>query len=250
MIRENNRGPDKLRKVKITRNYIRHAEGSCLIELGDTKVICNASLEDKVAPFLKGTGSGWITAEYGMLPRATATRTQRENSRSGPSGRTQEIQRLIGRSLRAVVDLRKIGERTIWIDCDVIQADGGTRTAAITGGFVALVDAFIKMQKTGLIHKLPLSGFVAATSVGVVDGNMLLDLSYAEDSKAEVDMNVIMTDEGKFIEVQGTAEREPFSATQMRDLLNLAKKGIGELIEIQKEVLKINEAQTYGARRT
>lgn len=256
MLRENQRGNDKLRKVKITRNYIKNAEGSCLIELGDTKVICTASLENKVPPFLKGTGSGWVTAEYGMIPRSCATRTPRENSRSGPSGRTQEIQRLVGRSLRTVVDLKQLGERTIWVDCDVIQADGGTRTASITGGFVALTDCLLKMRRDGLVNpvreavskskvfsngvkKLPLRDFVAATSVGIVDGNLLLDLAYNEDSKAEVDMNVIMTGEGKFIEVQGTAEREPFTATQMRDLLNLAKKGISELIAMQKEVLKI-----------
>lgn len=240
MLRENQRGNDKLRKVKITRNYVKPAEGSCLIELGDTKVICTASLEDKVPPFLKGTGSGWITAEYGMLPRSCATRTQRENSRSGPSGRTQEIQRLIGRCLRAVVDLKQTGERSIWIDCDVIQADGGTRTASITGGFIALADCLLKMRRDGLINKLPLLDFVAATSVGVVEGSLILDLSYAEDSRAEVDMNVVMTGAGKFIEIQGTAEKEPFTTAQMKDLLNLAKKGIAELIEIQKEILKID----------
>ncbi len=240
MLRENQRGNDKLRKVKITRNYVKPAEGSCLIELGDTKVICTASLEDKVPPFLKGTGSGWITAEYGMLPRSCATRTQRENSRSGPSGRTQEIQRLIGRCLRAVVDLKQTGERSIWIDCDVIQADGGTRTASITGGFIALVDCLLKMRRDGLINKLPLLDFVAATSVGVVEDSLILDLSYAEDSRAEVDMNVVMTGAGKFIEIQGTAEKEPFTTAQMKDLLNLAKKGIAELIEIQKEILKID----------
>jgi len=239
MARENMRGNDKLRKVKITRNYIKHAEGSCLMELGETKVICTASLEDKVPPFLKGAGSGWVTAEYGMIPRSCATRTQRENSRSGPSGRTQEIQRLIGRSLRTVVDLKQLGERSIWIDTDVIQADGGTRTASITGGFIALADCLLKMRKDGLINRLPIRDFVAATSVGIVDGNLLLDLAYNEDSQAEVDMNVVMTGAEKFIEVQGTAEREPFTATQMRDLLNLAKKGITELIEVQKEVLKI-----------
>lgn len=239
MMRDNLRGNDKIRKVKITRHYSKYAEGSCLIELGETKVVCTASLEDKVPPFLKGTDTGWITAEYGMLPRSCITRTQRENFRSGPSGRTQEIQRLVGRSLRSVVDLRQLGERTIWIDCDVLQADGGTRTASITGGFVALVDCLLKMRREGLINKLPIYDFVAATSVGIVEGNLLLDLTYKEDSQAEVDMNIVMTGKGKFIEIQGTAEKQPFTFPQLRELLNLAKKGIAELIEIQKEILKV-----------
>ncbi|MCX5657899.1 MAG: ribonuclease PH, partial [Candidatus Omnitrophica bacterium] len=220
-------------------NYIKHAEGSCLIELGDTKVICTASLEEKIPPFLKGSGSGWVTAEYGMIPRSCTTRTQRENSRSGPNGRTQEIQRLVGRCLRTVVDLKQLGERTIWIDCDVIQADGGTRTASITGGFVALVDCLLKMRKDGLLHKLPLNDFVAAISVGKVGEKLLLDLCYAEDSKAEVDMNVVMTGSDEFIEIQGTAERQPFTSKEMKDLLGLAKEGIVELIALQKELLKI-----------
>ncbi|MCM8783255.1 MAG: ribonuclease PH [Candidatus Omnitrophica bacterium] len=239
MLRANNRGLDNLRKVTIGRNYIKPAEGSCLIELGETRVICTASLEDKVPPFLKGTGSGWITAEYGMIPRACTTRTPRENSRSGPSGRTQEIQRLIGRCLRTVVDLKQLGEKTIWIDCDVIQADGGTRTASITGGFIALADCLLKMRKDGLLSNLPIKDYVAAISVGIVEGNLLLDLTYDEDSRAEVDMNVAMVGGGNFIEIQGTAEREPFTFEQMKNFLDLAKKGIMELITLEKELLRL-----------
>jgi ribonuclease PH len=236
-MRADGRAPDRLRKVKITRNYIRPAEGSCLIEVGDTRVICTASVEKKVPPFLRGLGEGWITAEYGMLPRATSDRSSREASRGRVGGRTHEIQRLIGRSLRAVVDLKVLGERTIWLDCDVVQADGGTRTTSITGAFVALVDALKWLKKEGKIISWPIRDFVAATSVGIVDNKALLDLTYEEDSKASVDINVVMTGEGKFVEVQGTAEEQPFTKSEMDKLIDLAKKGIGKLIATQKEVL-------------
>ncbi len=234
MIRQDGRGLDKARKVQITRNYIKYAEGSCLIELGNTRVICTASVEESVPPFLKGTGTGWVTAEYGMLPRSCQTRIKRGKD----SGRTYEIQRLVGRSLRAICDMKPIGERTIWIDCDVIQADGGTRTASITGSFIALVDALNKLKKGGMINKIPVKDFVAATSVGIFNGEMLLDLAYDEDSKAEVDMNIVMTGKGEFIEIQGTAERKAFSKEQADKLLGLAQKGIAELIDIQKNLLK------------
>jgi len=234
MQRSNGRGSDKIRIVKITRNYITYAEGSCLIELGNTRVICTASVDQNVPPFLKNSGTGWVTAEYGMLPRSCQTRI----SRGKDSGRTYEIQRLVGRSLRAVTEMRDLGERTIWIDCDVIQADGGTRTASITGSFIALADALLKLKKDGVIQRVPLLDYVAATSVGIVGGETLLDLNYEEDSKAEVDMNVIMTGSGQFIEIQGTAERKPFSKEQMDKLLGLAQKGIGDLIEVQKGMLK------------
>ncbi len=233
-MRFDGRGADKLRKVVITRNYNKYAEGSCLIELGNTRVICTASVEESVPPFLKGTGTGWVTAEYGMLPRSCAIRIQRGKD----SGRTYEIQRLIGRSLRAVTDMKSMGERSIWIDCDVIQADGGTRTASITGSFVALCDALNKLKKDGLVKKVPVKDFVAATSVGIINGDLLLDLSYEEDSRADVDMNIIMTGEGEFIEIQGTSERKAFSKKQMDDLLGLAEKGIKDLIDIQKGLLK------------
>ncbi|MBU4310519.1 ribonuclease PH [bacterium] len=236
-MRTDGRAPDRMRKVKITRNYIKPAEGSCLIEVGETKVICTASIEKKVPPFLRGLGEGWITAEYGMLPRATSDRSSREASRGRIGGRTHEIQRLIGRSLRAVVDLKALGERTIWLDCDVIQADGGTRTASITGAFVTLIDALKWLKKEGKLTSWPIRDFVAATSVGIVDNNVLLDLTYEEDSKASVDINVVMTGEGKFVEVQGTAEEHPFTESEMDKLIDLAKKGIGELIAIQREVL-------------
>jgi len=233
MIRQDGRGLDKLRKVNITRNYIKYPEGSCLIELGNTKVICTASVEESVPPFLKGTGTGWVTAEYGMLPRSCQTRIQRGKD----SGRTYEIQRLVGRSLRSVMDMKSLGERTIWIDCDVIQADGGTRTAAITGSFVALVDALHKIKKDGLIREVPIRDYVSAISVGKVNGNLLLDLCYEEDSKAQVDMNVIMTGSGEFIEIQGTAERRPFSKDEMDAMLALAKKGIEELFGAQRKLV-------------
>jgi ribonuclease PH len=234
MVRQDGRSLDKMRKAQITRNYIKYAEGSCLIELGNTRVICTASVEESVPPFLKGTGTGWITAEYGMLPRSCKTRIHRGKD----SGRVYEIQRLVGRSLRAICDMKPIGERAIWLDCDVIQADGGTRTASITGSFLALVDALNKLKKDGIINKIPIKDFVAATSVGIVNGNVLLDLVYEEDSKAEVDMNIVMTGQGEFIEIQGTAERRTFNKEQMDKLLALAKSGIEELINIQRNLLK------------
>ncbi len=237
VIRPEGRGAEILRKVKITRNYMKFAEGSCLIELGDTKVICSASVDESVPQFLKGKGTGWVTAEYGMLPRSCNTRVQRESVRGSVGGRTHEIQRLIGRSLRAVVDLAALGERSIWIDCDVIQADGGTRCASITGSFIALADALAWLKKKGAVEKLPLQDYVAATSVGIIKGEPVLDLSFEEDSKADVDMNVVMTGKGKFIEIQGTAEGNPFDEKEMQELINLAKKGILQLIDIQKTAL-------------
>lgn len=239
MIRKDRRAQNKLRKIKVTQNYIEYAEGSCLIELGSTKIICTASVEEKVPPFLKGSNTGWITAEYSMLPRSCLSRTSRESTQGKVRGRTHEIQRLIGRSLRAVVDLGKLGERTIWIDCDVVQADGGTRCASITGGFIALANCLRGLKKDKVISQLLLKDFVAALSVGILDGHSILDLSYEEDSRAEVDMNVVMTGKGEFIEIQGTAEGAPFSKADMDKLLSLAKEGIEELVEIQKEVLNI-----------
>lgn len=235
--RTDGRALDQLRAVRITPGYLPYAEGSVLIEMGNTKVICGASLEDRVPPFLRNSGKGWVTAEYAMLPRATQQRTSREIGRGGPSGRTHEIQRLIGRSLRAIADMNVLGERTLTLDCDVLQADGGTRTAAITGAYVAFALASQKLQRSGKLNRSLLAGEVAAVSVGIVDGIALLDLKYDEDSRAEVDMNIICTGDGRFIEVQGTAEREPFTGDQMNELLALAKKGIGELIEIQRQVL-------------
>jgi len=237
MIRNDGRGNEGLRKVNVTRNYMKFAEGSCLIEVGDTKVICTATVDENVPQFLKGKGTGWITAEYGMLPRSCKTRVQREGARGSLSGRTQEIQRLIGRSLRAVINLSALGERTIWIDCDVIQADGGTRTVSITGSFIALADALKDLKKKGIIDKLPIQDLVAATSVGLIKGERVLDLTFDEDASADVDMNIVMTGKGKFIEIQGTAEGEPFEEPQMEELIALAKKGISQLIEIQKKVL-------------
>ncbi len=234
MVRLDGRGLDKLRKVNITRGYIKYAEGSCLIELGNTRVICTASVEESVPPFLKGTGTGWVTAEYGMLPRSCQSRIPRGKD----SGRTYEIQRLVGRALRAVTDMKPLGERTIWIDCDVIQGDGGTRTASITGSFIALCDALNKLKKDGLFNKIPIRDFVAATSVGILERNLLLDLTYEEDSKAEVDMNIVMTGKGEFIEIQGTAERKAFNQEQMNQLLDLAKNGIQGLIDLQRNALK------------
>ena len=236
-MRIDGRAPDQLRPVTITPRYIKHAEGSALIEVGDTKVICTASVEDRVPPFLKGGGEGWITAEYGMLPRSTTTRSQREATRGKPSGRTHEIQRLIGRSLRAVIDMKALGERTLWIDCDVIQADGGTRTASITGAFVALVDALRHMQKSRVFAELPLLDFVAATSVGKVGNEVLLDLNYEEDSKAEVDMNIVKTGAGRFVEIQGTAEEGSFSAEELHELMAVAEKGTQQLIALQRQIL-------------
>jgi len=234
--RSDGRKPEALRPLKIIRNYLKHPEGSVFIEMGDTKVICSASVEERVPPFLRNTGKGWVTAEYSMLPRSTNTRTPRETGRG--SGRTFEIQRLIGRSLRSVTDLSGFGERTIWIDCDVIQADGGTRTASITGAYVALVDAFRKMVEKGMIQKIPIDDSVAAVSVGKVAGKILLDLNYEEDSKAEVDMNVVMTGSGAFVEVQGTAENAVFSKEEMDALIRVAQKGIKKLTAFQKKSLE------------
>lgn len=238
MLRQDGRENGQLRPVKIIRNYIKHAEGSVLIEVGDTKVICTASVEERVPPFKKDSGEGWVTAEYAMLPRATGVRNSRDISKLKLNGRSQEIQRLIGRSLRTIVDLKLLGERTITIDCDVIQADGGTRTASITGSYVALVDACKRLKNNGLISKMPVIGFVAATSVGVVNGKEMLDLCYTEDSNAGVDMNVIMSDKGEFIEIQATGEKTSFSKKQLDVLLDLAQSGIDRLIQIQKDVLK------------
>jgi len=233
MPRIDGRRADELRKIKVTKKYTKYAEGSCLIEFGDTKVICTATVEENVPPFLKNSGTGWVTAEYGMLPRSTHTRIQREKT----SGRTYEIQRLIGRSLRAVIDLEKLGERMVKIDCDVIQADGGTRTASITGGFIALAEALSKIKKEGKISEVPLRDYVAAISVGIYKGKIVLDLNYEEDSKADMDMNIVMLGKGEFVEVQGTSERQPFSKKQMNELLSLAEKGIKELFSIQKKSL-------------
>ena len=235
MTRRDGRSPADLRPVRITRNYVRHAEGAVLVEVGDTRVICTASVEERVPPFLRGMGQGWVTAEYGMLPRATSTRTPREANRTG--GRTHEIQRLVGRSLRAVVELTKLGERTITVDCDVLQADGGTRTAAITGGFLALADSLRQLQASGKLLQEPLRDRVAATSVGMIAGTPMLDLDYSEDSTAEVDMNVVMTGGGRFVEVQGTAEQTPFDLPQLEALLGLARDGIGRLLDLQRRVL-------------
>lgn len=237
MIRIDNRNYDQLRNVNITRNYLKHPQGSVLIEMGNTKVICTAMVEDKVPPFLKGTDSGWVTAEYAMLPGSTINRKIREAARGKIEGRSQEIQRLIGRSLRGIVDLKKIGERTIWIDCDVIQADGGTRTASITGGFIALVDALNWLYEREKIKYIPISNFTSAISVGIVEGIPMLDLCYEEDHKALVDMNVVMTDHNEFIEIQGTGESSTFSKDELFKLLSLAEKGNNELIIKQKEVL-------------
>lgn len=234
--RKDGRLPGELRPVSITRNYIVHAEGSALIEMGRTRVLCTATVENRVPGFLAGQGTGWVTAEYSMLPRSTETRTPRETL-GRAHGRSYEIQRLIGRALRAALDLKSLGERTIWIDCDVLQADGGTRTAAITGGFVALYDAVRWMRGRGMIEADPVVHYVAAVSVGVVDGEVLLDLNYEEDFRAEVDMNVVMTEEGGLVEVQGTAEGRPFSRREMEEMLALAEKGIRYLIEAQKEAL-------------
>ena len=235
--RSDGRAPNELRPVKITPGYLPYAEGSVLIEMGLTRVVCAASLEDRVPPFLRNSGQGWITAEYAMLPRATQTRTPREIGRGGPSGRTHEIQRLIGRCLRAVADMKALGERTLTIDCDVLQADGGTRTAAITGAYVAFALASQRLVKAGKISSSLVTNQVAAVSVGIVEKIAMLDLKYDEDSRAEVDMNVICTGDGRFIEVQGTAEREPFTRAQMDELLGLAVKGINVLLSIQREAL-------------
>jgi len=236
-VRSDGRKNDQLRKVGITKHFIKVADGSVLIRMGDTRVICNMSIEDKAPAFLRGKGTGWVTAEYSMLPRATAERTSRESSRGKVGGRTQEIQRLIGRSLRAVVDMKKLGERTIWVDCDVIEADGGTRTASITGAFVALCLGLGRAVRQGIIAENPIMDYLAAISVGMVDGVPMLDLAYDEDSRAEVDMNVVMTGSGRFVEVQGTAEGEPFHKRHLSSLLSLAEKGINDLVGQQIKAL-------------
>ncbi|KJU70955.1 ribonuclease PH [Clostridium baratii] len=231
---------DQIRNTKITRNYTKYAEGSVYIEVGDTKVLCNVSIEDKVPPFLKGSGEGWITAEYNMLPRATGTRKVRDIARLKIDGRTMEIQRLIGRALRSVVDLKALGEKTLWVDCDVIQADGGTRTTSITGAFIAMVDAVNKLHKEKPFKVYPIRNFVAATSVGIVNNKKIIDLCYEEDSNAKVDMNVIVTDEGEFVEVQGTGEEAPMKRSELNELLDLGEKGIKQMIALQKNALKMD----------
>ncbi len=238
MKRVDGRSLDEGRPLTITPRYLKHAEGSVLIEVGDTKVICAATVEDRVPPFLKGKGSGWVTAEYGMLPRSSQERIPRESVRGKVSGRTQEIQRLIGRSLRAVMDLPKLGERTVWIDCDVVQADGGTRTASISGAFVALALALRAQQDAGKLAADPIKDHVAATSIGMLDDQYLLDLNYQEDSRADVDMNVVMTGAGTFVEVQGTAESQPFSHDALRKMLELASRGIDDIVKTQRAVLE------------
>jgi len=237
LLRVDGRRPDELRPVKITRNFIKHAEGSVLFEMGDTKVICTVSVEEKVPPFLRGQNRGWVTAEYAMLPRATPERVIREASKGKQGGRTLEIQRLIGRSLRAVTDMDEMGERTFWIDCDVIQADGGTRTASVTGAFVALADAIAVIREKGLIKKNPLKDYLAAVSVGKVGGEYLTDLCYAEDSLADVDLNLVMTGKGEFVEVQGTAERRAFSQEELHKFLTLGWAGIEALVKVQQELV-------------
>jgi ribonuclease PH len=237
-MRFDTRETNQLRPVKMTKDYIMHPQGSVLIEMGNTKVICTAMIEEKVPPFLKGQGKGWITAEYGMLPASTNTRKIRDSSKGKIDGRSHEIQRLIGRALRSIVDLKKLGERTIWIDCDVIQADGGTRTAAITGSFVALMCAFNKLIAAGILSEAPITDSVAAVSVGVVNGEVVLDLCYEEDSKADVDMNLVMTGSGKFIEIQGTGEERPFDKEELNQLLSYGEKGIKELLAIQKQIIE------------
>jgi ribonuclease PH len=235
--RNSGRKFDELRPIRITNNYLKNIAGSVLVEFGNTKIICTAYLEDKPAPFLKNTGKGWLTAEYSMLPMSTQTRTVRESSRGRLGGRTHEIQRLIGRSLRAVTKLTDFGEKTVYVDCDVIQADGGTRTASITGGFVALVDLFKRLKQDSLVREIPISDFVSAISVGIVDNQILLDLEYAEDLKADVDMNFVMTGSGLFIEVQGTAEHVPFNKEQLNKMTDLASRGIQKIIARQKEIV-------------
>ena len=237
LVRSDGRRREQVRPVKVTKNFTKHAEGSVLIEMGDTKVICTASVEEKVPPFLKGKGTGWVTAEYSMLPRATHDRSPREAAKGKQSGRTLEIQRLVGRTLRAVTDMTLMGERSIWLDCDVIQADGGTRTASITGAFIALADAFAKLKKKDLIKKIPLTDYLAAVSVGKVGGEVMVDLAYTEDSMAEVDMNLVMTGRGQYVEVQGTAERTPFAKQDMDEFLALGWQAIQRLTAIQKDLI-------------
>jgi ribonuclease PH len=237
-MRHDGRSFDQLRKTVITPNFIKNADGSVLIEVGDTRVICTASLEEKVPPFLKNTGQGWLTSEYGMLPRSTSSRVNREATQGRQSGRTQEIQRLVGRALRAVTNLHALGERTIWVDCDVIQADGGTRTASITGGFVALVLAINCLVEEKLLNSFPVRDYVAAVSVGIVNQRPYLDLNYYEDSRADVDMNIVCTGEGHFVEIQGTAEKRPFVSGDLQEMIRLANKGIRELIETQQKTFR------------
>ncbi|AOR22552.1 ribonuclease PH [Clostridium taeniosporum] len=239
-MRSDGRKNDQIRHVKVTRHYTKYAEGSVYTEVGDTKVLCNVSIEDKVPPFMKGKGSGWITAEYNMLPRSTETRKVRDIARLKIDGRTMEIQRLIGRALRSVVDLKALGEKTLWIDCDVIQADGGTRTTAISGAFIALVDAVNRLHRIKPFKIYPIRSFVAAVSVGIVNDEKILDLCYQEDSNAKVDMNIIMTDEGSFVEVQGTGEESPYTRNELNELLDLGEKGIKQMINVQKESLKMD----------
>ena len=237
--RTDGRRRDEIRPVNVVRSFIKHADGSVLMEMGDTKVICTASIEEKVPPFLRDKGKGWVTAEYAMLPRATHERTQREASRGKQSGRTLEIQRLVGRALRAVTDMSAMGERSIWIDCDVIQADGGTRTASITGAFIALADAFAKLKANKMIKKIPLTDYLAAVSVGKVGGESMVDLCYEEDSMAEVDMNLVMTGQGRLVEVQGTAEQGTFGKNELDDFLALGWDGIQRLVKLQKELVTL-----------
>lgn len=239
-MRIDGRKNEQIRNVKVTRGYTKYAEGSVYIEVGDTKVLCNVSIEDKVPPFLKGKGEGWITAEYNMLPRSTGVRKVRDIARLKVDGRTMEIQRLIGRALRSVVDLKALGEKTLWVDCDVIQADGGTRTTSISGAFIALVDAVNKIHKEKPFKVYPIRNFVAATSVGIVNGEKVIDLCYEEDSTAKVDMNIIGTEDGEFVEVQGTGEESPMTRQELNELLDLGEKGLKQMITIQKNALKMN----------
>jgi ribonuclease PH len=235
--RSDGRRPDELRSLVLRRRYTKYAEGSVLVELGDTRVVCTATIEERVPPWLRGAGHGWLTAEYGMLPRATQDRSPRDASTGKVGGRVHEIQRLIGRSLRAVIDLERLGERTIWVDCDVLQADGGTRTASITGAFVAVMDAVALLRRTGTVSKLPVREFLAATSVGIIEGVPSLDLTYSEDSRARVDMNIVMTESGKFVEIQGTGEGAAFTKAEANTLIALAERGIVTLIAKQREAL-------------
>ncbi len=248
-MRADGRQPDELRPVRFTRHFNKYAEGSVLIEVGDTKVICTASVEEGVPPFRRDSGEGWLTAEYAMLPRSTGTRNQRESARGRIGGRTHEIQRLIGRSLRAVVDFQRLGQRTVWIDCDVIQADGGTRTASITGSFIAVFDALEHLRGQGVIPEVPLWDYVAATSVGIVAEQPLLDLSYQEDSACEVDMNVVMTGAGRLIEVQGTAEHQPFAREELDQLLDLATHGVNQLVALQRSLIGEDRFAPHAPRR-
>lgn len=248
LLRHDGRKADELRPVSIRRAVNLYAEGSALIEWGNTRVLCTASVEEKVPPFLRGTGRGWVTAEYAMLPRSTHTRTPRDSVR-GIGGRSHEIQRLIGRSMRSVIDMTALGEKTIWLDCDVLQADGGTRTAAITGAFVAAVDALRFLKDRGVLAQIPVTGFVAAASAGRVDGSLLLDLDYTEDSRAEVDFNVVMTHEGEFVEVQGTGESGPFDKKNLLEMLDLAESGIRHLIWLQEECLGFSQEECRGISR-